>query len=39
MVGSIGEYNPFDVRTAGGGHIHLNIDALDLIGDSNDVDN
>lgn len=33
LVGSIGEYNPLDVRTAGGGHIHINVDALDLLGE------
>ena len=28
LVGSMGMYNPLDVRTAGGGHIHMNIDSL-----------
>ena len=32
LVGSIGEYNPLDVRTAGGGHMHFNLDALRLTG-------
>lgn len=33
LTGSMGEYNPLDVRTAGGGHIFLNIDALYLYGE------
>ena len=30
LVGSIGQYNPLDVRTAGGGHIYMNIEAIRL---------
>lgn len=33
----MGEWNPLNVQTSGGGHIHLDIDAFQLTGSNNHI--
>lgn len=37
LLGSVGQSSPLNVQTGGGGHIRLNVDALNLVGENNHI--